>query len=217
MPSVNSFTLLSAHEMPVTDPTPDVWTIKFKNARTTVVLHVYQLQTLSSLKVELLHALNSAYPSGELNGMTLPESPDDIELAKPRDFSNVESGAWQSIEPDAQDDFDADMFNAGGDVTPKGKGKGKARAKGAGHKDSPLGAGLKDMCAVAFRFKGQKQAPRPVDDDFDEGLGLEDDVLPDADGWNVELPKFEDVYGLNDLVPDDQLTTPKANKFAWDV
>jgi len=203
--------------MPVTDLSPDVWTIKFKNARTTVVLHVYQLQTLSSVKVELLHALNSACPSGELNGMTLPESPDDIELAKPRDFSNVESRAWQSIELDAQDDFDADLFGAGGDITPKGKGKGKAKAKGAGHKDSPLGAGLKDMCAVAFRFKGQKQLAIPVHDDVDEGLGLEDDVVPDADGWHVELPKFEDVYGLNDLVPDDQLTTPKANKFAWDV
>jgi hypothetical protein len=54
-----------------------------------------------------------------------------------------------------------------------------------------------------------------VGDDVDEGLGLEDDAAPDADGWNVELPRFEDVYGLNDLVPDDQLLTPKADKFTW--
>ncbi|KAH0161585.1 hypothetical protein KCU67_g6281, partial [Aureobasidium melanogenum] len=97
------------------------------------------------------------------------------------------------------------------------KGKGKGKAKSAGHKDGLLGAGLKDNGIVAFRFKGQKTVSRPVGDDVDEGLGLdlEDEVAPDADGWNVELPKFEDVYGLNDLVPDDQLTTPKADKFTW--
>ncbi|KAI5199280.1 hypothetical protein E4T39_06311 [Aureobasidium subglaciale] len=203
--------------MPVYDATPDVWTIKFKNARTTIVLHVYQLQTFSSIKVELLRALKSTNPSGQLNGATLPDSADDIEFAKPRDLSNVGANGWQSIEADAAiDDFDADLFGGGGDVTPKGKGKGKAKT-GAGHKDCPLGAGLKDMCAVAFRFKGQKTVPTPVDDDVDEGLGLdlEDDVVSNAGGWHVVLPKFEDVYGLNDLVPDDQLTTPKADKFTW--
>lgn len=205
--------------MPVYDPTPDVWTIKFKNARTTVVLYVYQLQTLSRIKVELLHALKTANPSGQLNGATLPDSPDDIEFAKPRDPSNPGTSGWQSIEADAPvEDFDADLFG-GGDVTPKGKGKAKAKGKAnsAGHKDSPLGAGLKDNAIVAFRFKGQKTVSRPVGDNVDEGLGLdlEEEVAHDADGWNVELPKFEDVYGLNDLVPDDQLTTPKADKFTW--
>ncbi|KAH0387410.1 hypothetical protein KCU92_g1824, partial [Aureobasidium melanogenum] len=203
--------------MPVYDPSPDVWTIKFKNARTTVVLYVYQLQTLSSIKVELLHALKTANPSGQLNGATLPDSPDDIEFAKPRDLSNPGTSGWQSIEADAPvEDFDADLFG-GGDFTPKAKGKGKGKAKSAGHKDGLLGAGLKDNGIVAFRFKGQKTVSRPVGDDVDEGLGLdlEDEVAPDADGWNVELPKFEDVYGLNDLVPDDQLTTPKADKFTW--
>ncbi|KAI5269419.1 hypothetical protein E4T47_07115 [Aureobasidium subglaciale] len=203
--------------MPVYDATPDVWTIKFKNARTTIVLHVYQLQTFSSIKKELLHALRSTISSGQLNGATLPDSADDIEFAKPRDLANVGTSGWQSIEADAPvDDFDADLFGGGGDVTPKGKGKGKAKA-GAGHKDCPLGAGLKDMCVVAFRFKGQKTVPAPMDDDVDEGLGLdlEDEVASDADGWHVVLPKFEDVYGLNDLVPDDQLTTPKADKFTW--
>ncbi|KAK6003554.1 hypothetical protein QM012_009325 [Aureobasidium pullulans] len=203
--------------MPVYDPTPDVWTIKFKNARTTVVLYIYQLQTLSSIKVELLHALKAANPSGQLNGATLPDSPDDIEFAKLCDPSNPGTSGWQSIETDAPvEDFDADLFGSG-DVTPKAKGKGKAKAKSAGHKDCLLGAGLKDNGIVAFRFKGQKTVSRPVGDDVDEGLGLdlEDEVASDADGWNVELPKFEDVYGLNDLVPDDQLTTPKADKFTW--
>lgn len=203
--------------MPVYDPTPETWTLKFKNARTTVVLYVYQLQTLSSIKTELLHALRSTNPSGELNGTPLPDSPDDIELAKPRDFSNLETGGWQSIELDApNDDFDADLFgNAADEPASRTKGKGKAKAKGMSHKDCPVGAGLKDMCPVAFRFKGQKPVPRPVDDDVDEGLGLEDDGAPDADVWHVELPKFEDVYGLENLVPDDQLVTPKADKFTW--
>jgi hypothetical protein len=198
--------------MPVYDPTPDVWTIKFKNARTTVVLYVYQLQSLQSIKVELLHALMTGNPSGQLNGATLPDSPNDIELAKPRDLSNPGTSGWQSIELDTQaDDFDADLF--GGDQ--KSKGKGKAKANGSSHKDSPLGAGLKDNAIVAFRFRGQKTVSRPVGDDVDEGLGLEDDAEPGSDGWNVELPRFEDVYGLNDLVPDDQLLTPKADKFTW--
>jgi hypothetical protein len=199
--------------MPVYDPTPDVWTIKFKNARTTVVLYAYQLQSLQSIKVELLHALKTGNPSGQLNGATLPDSPNDIEFAKPCDLSNPGASGWQSIELDTQaDDFDADLF--GGDQ--KSKGKGKAKANGTSHKDSPLGAGLKDNAIVAFRFKGQKTVSRPVGDDVDEGLGLEDDdAAPDADGWNVELPRFEDVYGLNDLVPDDQLLTPKADKFTW--
>lgn len=203
--------------MPVYDATPEVWTIKFKNARTTIVLHVYQLQTLVSIKTELLHALKSANPSGQLNGTPIPDSPDDIQLAKPRDFANTGPSGWQSIELDApNDDFDADFFGDGaGDMTPKAKGKGKAKAKLASSKDCPLGAGLKDMCAVAFRFKGQKPVPRPVADDVDEGLGLEDDVAPDADGWYVEMPRFMDEYGLENLVPDDQLTTPKADKFAW--
>ncbi|KAI4766806.1 hypothetical protein E4T52_00750 [Aureobasidium sp. EXF-3400] len=200
--------------MPVYDPTPDVWTIKFKNARTTVVLYVYQLQSLESIKVELLHALKITNPSGQLNGATLPDSADDVEFAKPRDPSNPGASGWQSIGSDAQvDDFDADLFG-GDNVTSKAKGKGKAKANSGSHKDSLLGAGLKDNAIVAFRFKGQKTVSRPVGDDIDEGLGLEDDA-PDADGWNVELPKFEDVYGLNDLVPDDQLLTPKADKFTW--
>lgn len=199
--------------MPVYDATPSTWTIKFKNARTTVVLHVDQQQTLSSIKAELLHALRSTNPDGELNGMPLPDSPDDIELAKPRDFANVEAAGWQSIELDAQtDDMDADLFGDAAEDAPKSKGKGKAKPK-ASHKDSPLGAGLKDMCPVAFRFRGQKPATLPAGDDDDEGLGLDDDAADD-DGWHVELPKFEDVYGLENLVPDDQLTTPKGNKFA---
>jgi hypothetical protein len=201
--------------MPVYDASPDVWTIKFKKARTTVVLHIYQLQPLSSVKAELLEALQSTNPSGELNGTPLPDSADDIELAKPRDPSNIDAGGWQSIELDAaNDDFDADLFGTGDDTKTKGKGKGKAKAKGASHKDCPLGAGLKDMCIVAFRFKGQKSSPRRVNDDVDEGLGLDDEGLPGADGWDVELPRFEDVYGINDLVPDEELTTPKASKFA---
>jgi hypothetical protein len=200
--------------MPVYDPTPDVWTIKFKNARTTVVLYVYQLQSLESIKVELLHALKTTNPSGQLNGATLPDSADDIEFAKPRDLSNPGASGWQSIGSDAQvDDFDADLFG-GDNVTSKAKGKGKAKANSGSHKDSLLGAGLKDNAIVAFRFRGQKTVSRPVGDDIDEGLGLEDDA-PGADGWNVELPRFEDVYGLNDLVPDDQLLTPKADKFTW--
>jgi hypothetical protein len=137
-----------------------------------------------------------------------------IEFAKPRDLSNPGASGWQSIGSDAQvDDFDADLFG-GDNVTSKAKGKGKAKANSGSHKDSLLGAGLKDNAIVAFRFRGQKTVSRPVGDDIDEGLGLEDDA-PGADGWNVELPRFEDVYGLNDLVPDDQLLTPKADKFTW--
>ena len=192
--------------MPVYDATPATWTLKFKNARTTVVLHIDKLQSLSSIKSELLHALRTTNPSGELNGTPLPTSPDDIELAKPVDFANIESGGWQSIELDARAD-EAELFD---EEEPKTKGKGKAKAKANSHRDCPLGAGLKDMCPVAFRFKDQKLAPK--DEDEDEGLGLEDDI--EAAGWNVELPKFEDVYGLENLVPDDQLVTPKASKFA---
>lgn len=190
--------------MPLDHPKPDTWTLRFKSNKTTVVLYADKTQTLASLKTELLHALNVTIPDGALHGNRIPTSAEDVLLGRLVDPNNIELG-WMSIELDAPN-TETDMFN---DDEAAGKGKGKARPKTGSYKDCLLGAGLRDGSIVAFKFRGAEGAK--ADDDVDEGLGLDDDM---NDAFDVQLPTFEDVYGLEGLVPDDQLGTPKADRYS---
>ncbi|GAB7347383.1 hypothetical protein MBLNU459_g4312t1 [Dothideomycetes sp. NU459] len=192
--------------MPTNDPKPVTWTLRFKNHKTTVVLYAEKTQNFASLKTELLNALRATNPDGMLHDTAIPTSADDVLLARPIDHNNLDLG-WESIEPDALT-TDADLF---GDDEAAAKGKGKAKAKSGGYKDCPLGSGLRDGGAVAFKFRGVEGAKGANDGDIDEGLGLDDDDANKAE-WDVILPTYEDVYGLEGLVPDDQLGTPKADR-----
>ena len=63
-----------------------------------------------------------------------------------------------------------------------GKKKAAATTTANGKsKQSPLTAGLRDGCEVAFRFGGESE---------DSGAN---------DEWDVVMPSYEDVYGLEQL------------------
>lgn len=127
-----------------------------------------------------------------------------------------------SLDAEAEN-ADEELFEEeGGDVKPKGKGKGRASLNGkasGGLTDCPRGAGLRDGAAVAFRFRGaaktkgtaEKEAGLGVDEGF---VDADDNDEDGVDGWDVVLPQYEDVYGIGELQPDDEIVTPKPNKFA---
>ncbi|KAK8198626.1 hypothetical protein M8818_006493 [Zalaria obscura] len=177
--------------MPI-KPTPLTWTLRFKHHRTTVLLYVERTQTFTSIKTDLLHALKETNDDGLLNGMKIPDSPDNVLLAKPLDHNNLEAG-WQSLD----DDLEEDLFEE--DAKSKGKAAKNAPKGKDGPKDCPAGAGLRDGGAVAFKFKGQAEEAQPADGQ-DEGLGLADEEQKE---WDVVIPKYEDVYGMEDLEPDE--------------
>lgn len=179
--------------MPIADPTPTTWSLRFKSHKTTIILFVDRMQTFHAIKTELLHALSETSADGQFNDIPIPSNPDDVLFAKPVDFNNPDAG-WQSLEADALG-IDDELFGDEGN----GKGKGKAKAKGAEVKDCPLGVGLRDGCAVAFKFKGQKPRKKTPEPEADEGLGFEEDEPKE---WDVILPQYEDVYGLENLEPD---------------
>lgn len=129
--------------MPLTSttPTPLTWTMRLKNHKTTVILHVDSLQSLSTLKKELLAVLNEISPSG-LNGHALPSSTSDMLLAKPIDPLDMSFG-WDALERSNQLD---DPFNIDEDA-PKGKGKQL-------ESENLKAYGIKDNAVLAFKFRG---------------------------------------------------------------
>ncbi|KAF4312741.1 hypothetical protein GTA08_BOTSDO11856 [Botryosphaeria dothidea] len=161
--------------MPAIDPSSTTWTLRFKHDKTTVLLHADALQTLTSIRTELLHALRETSPDG-IAGKPLPSDPQDIQLAKMKDTSDPDKG-WVLL------------TGTGGRAGSKGKGK-----SGAG--DGSLKAeGVKDNAVLAFRWgvsAGTKEAGEEDMDIEDEG--------GDEDGWDVAWPKYEDTYidGLED-------------------
>ncbi|KAJ9636347.1 hypothetical protein H2199_008022 [Coniosporium tulheliwenetii] len=160
------------------------------HARTTVLLHIDPLQSLSSLKTELLRALRDTQPDGTLNGVALPTEAEEIVLGKPRDVHDLAQG-WVRI-----GEGEEQLSNGTG----KGKGKGKAREVD-GVEESVKGAGLRDNAVVAFKWgasaaKSRKEREGEPDD---EGLELDEEVEGD-DEWDVQVPKYEDTYGVEGVV-----------------
>jgi hypothetical protein len=159
--------------------------------------------------LRLLSALRATNPSGVLSATLrdgtpieypLPENPEDIALAKPKDINDLNAG-WETIGDSNEGLFFDEEFGSG-----KGRGKGK-EVVGAGAKqasaaknvnDCPQGAGLRDGGAVAvrFRLKDEKvRRQRLIDGELDvdeiarEGMGIDD--LP----WDVVVPTMEETYG----------------------
>jgi len=195
--------------MPNSDPPPRTWCLRFKLNRTTVVLHIDALQTLASVRSELLSALQATHPDNVFKGTTregtpvsypLPATPEDIALAKQTD-PNDPNGGWEAIGDDLEEGliFDEDV---------SGKGKGKASAKPAARKsggsasvnDCPQGAGLKDGSVVAFRFRLPEEKARRqrlIEGSLDVDEIARDGMGDDAD-WDVVMPSMEETYGEED-------------------
>ncbi|KAH7030232.1 hypothetical protein B0J12DRAFT_745260 [Macrophomina phaseolina] len=171
--------------MPAIDPSSTTWTLRFKHHKTTILLHADALQTLTSIRAELLHVLRETAPEG-IAGKALPDSPEEIQLAKLRDTSDPEKG-WKLLTQATAE--------GGG-----GKSKGKGKSGGAGD-ESLKAVGVKDNAVLAFRWGGA------VDNGLDgadmaidiEGEDEEDEKGADG-GWDVVWPRYDDTYidGLDD-------------------
>ncbi|KAF2768937.1 hypothetical protein EJ03DRAFT_111084 [Teratosphaeria nubilosa] len=189
---------------PSIQPTSKTWTLRFKHHRTTVLLHVDPLQKLSSVRAELLKAVQQTCPDGKFDGHAIPTNEADILLARPSDINNLSLG-WEPL----QHDFDLDAALTEADT---GKGKGKASVSAAQGKpgrsqvtDSVQGAGLRDGGVVAFKFRGEGDGGAQADD---EGVDVEgEDRLdgetlvgePVTENWDVVVPSMEEIYGDGEM------------------
>ncbi|KAF2737652.1 hypothetical protein EJ04DRAFT_541758 [Polyplosphaeria fusca] len=160
----------------LTSPTPQTWTLRFKSRKTTIFLHINPLQTFSSIKEHLYHALTESPLKDPDTGamVPLPDSPEDIKLGRCVNMNSPSegfvAGAWEAADEDEEDE----------EEETDGKGKAKAKGKGlagsAGLGDCPKGTGLRDNAVLAFRWEGDESAW-------------------DGEMWGVRLPTFEDAYG----------------------
>ena len=129
-----------------TEPSPHTWTIRLKHHKTTILLHVDPLQTLATLKKELLAILNEMAPNG-FHGYTPPSTPSDIRLARPVDPLDLSQG-WDTLD-DGSQDLD-DPFNNDDDDVPKPKTKKTLES------ENLRAYGIKDNAVLAFRFRSEK-------------------------------------------------------------
>lgn len=171
--------------MTSTTPGPMTWTLRLKSHKTTVLLHVNPLSTFSTIKSDLYAALEDTkfhFSTGE--SISLPSSPSEIQLARPRNVNNPSQGfalgEWEPSYGGAELSGENEE-----DITSRGKGKAPA-SKGKLQKDSevdvkdcPKGAGLRDNAVLAFRWVGE---------------GMWDGETEDA-MWGVKIASFEDPYG----------------------
>ncbi|KAF1816240.1 hypothetical protein P152DRAFT_454499 [Eremomyces bilateralis CBS 781.70] len=153
--------------MPAQKPNPGTWTFRLKYHMTTVLLHVDPLENLSSVKAELLKALQETTPTEELNGKPLPEGPEQFRLAQPNNINDPLSG-WTQIDPNP--------FEDEGDGS-RGRRKGKTAAG-----QSVKAMGLQDNAVLAFQW-GEK------DKNIDDG-----DMDVEEEEWDVVIPSSEDVF-----------------------
>lgn len=164
-------------------PTPQSLTLRLKHGRTTILLHTNPLTTFPAIKSALHTALTQTSltsPTTRLP-LTLPSSPSEYQFGVPVSASETARGfrlaPWEERDEDGEEE-DA-----------KGKGKGKAAKKGDGlaeARNCPKGQGLRDGAVLAFRWRG-------------DGTGWEereDEGEAEGDMWGVQLPSFEDAYGV---------------------
>ncbi|KAK4894118.1 hypothetical protein LTR66_010501 [Elasticomyces elasticus] len=170
--------------MPI-KPTPLTLTLRLKHHKTTILLHVDQLQSLASIKTELLHALRETNPDNTFGGAEIPAEPKDVLLAKPVDQNDLSLG-WTSLEPSALTIPDTEDGLANG-KSKSAKGKGKASKAG---EQTPASVGLRDGIALAFKFRGQDELN---EQDEDEALQLDDEET-----WDVLVPTYDDTYGVGE-------------------
>ncbi|KAM0720271.1 hypothetical protein Q7P37_004407 [Cladosporium fusiforme] len=186
--------------MPNANPPARVWCLRFKLNRSTVMLHVDALQTLSSVRAELLLALQATNPDGVFKGTLrdgtpishpLPSNAEDIALAKPIDINDLNAG-WEPIGDDIGD------LNFDDDIGGKGKGKAKAaKAAPKGVNDCPQGAGLRDGGVVAFKFRSEEEKARKQRE-VEGSLDVDEIAKEDVVVWDVIVPTMEETYGDDD-------------------
>lgn len=170
---------------------PRTWTLRFKHHRSTILLHVDPLQNFPSIRAELLKAVKQTHPDGELNGISIPASANDILLARPVDGNNLNAG-WKQLEKDDDALFAEDE---------KGKGKGKVSVAKAKGRESvggcPKDAGLSNGGIVALKFR--EEMVGSVDGGEDGEGDLEGDTLVgEPERWDVVVPTVEETYGDQD-------------------
>jgi hypothetical protein len=196
-------------------PAAKAWTLRLKHGRRTVLLFADPSAPLLHLKESLLDALRApparAHGADDhRNGAAPPPFPSraaDIELARPVDASDITAGfemvgaAWSAAgSADAAADGEAegaardkDSEDDGGEVL-KMEEEGAGRAARAGASGQRSGAepatedgrsltslGIKENAVLAYRFRGGEAEKR---------LNGEDP------GWSIEVPSFEDAYGV---------------------
>ena len=144
--------------------------LRFKKHKTTVLLFTTAQTNFRTIREELLATLQSTYPSGQLNGQTIPADADDIIFARANNVDDLRAG-WTTLTIPTDNDNDYD------DAAPPGK-----KRKAGGDKNMlncPQGTGLKDGSILAFRFRDEKASTGEVGDG-------------DGEVWDVVIPTFDD-------------------------
>lgn len=141
-----------------TVPSALTWTLKFKNGKSTTVLHVDPLQSFDSIKEELLLALRETHPDGEFNGRQIPDKLDDVLMARLTDLNDIDGGFTSLVDDDG---------NLITEIEPVNK---KRKTDGGGFKlkdQCPTAAGLRDGCILAFKFREGTEPPLEEDANWD--------------------------------------------------
>lgn len=155
--------------MPSTVGSPTTWTLRFKNHRSTTLLHADPLQSFNSLKEDLLQALRQTHPNGRINGVEIPSDPASVLLARPNDIHNLEKG-FTSVT-----DKEGNIITGNEQVGKKRKsGDPELKIK----EPCPKAAGLKDGAVLAYKFRIPKTA-KNYDPAIDED-------------WDVVIPSYDD-------------------------
>lgn len=150
-------------------PSPLHITLLFKCARHTVLLSVLPSTPFSDIKSLLLLALQTRKVEAIADEPVPP--PDrwgQVEFGIPKDKKDLKKG-FVSVE-------------VAEGVKKKGSGN-KAVAN-----ESPGSTGLVDGSILAFRFRSQNKVKSEEDHD-------EDSARIDDQGWNVEMPRYDDDEG----------------------
>lgn len=176
-----------------TKASPSTWTYRFKNGKSTTLLHVDPLQSLASIKAELLSALRATHPDGLLHGtLRIPQDAAHVIIGRPVDIHDPHSG-WLRI--DAEEPTGESRSTA----KPNGEGPGRKRKSGGpevngiGGDTSPKALGLLDNAVLAYKFRGERVRRQgdELEDEEDEGLGGMDE-----DEFDVVIASYEDDTGV---------------------
>jgi hypothetical protein len=190
------------------------WTLRLKRGRRTVVLFADPSAPLLRVKERLLEALRAAPPRTDDDnddGATpepLPASAADVELARPVDVFDVTAGFEMvgAPSPAAIGKGSAEVGegeaarnggeeNEGGDSDEEKREEqeedsdGRANARGrrstagqtAEDNKSLTNLGIKENAVLVYRFRGGE---------------AEKEKRGKDPGWSIEVPSFEDAYGV---------------------
>ena len=185
-------------------PTSRTWTLRLKHNKTTILLHADPIQTLTSLKSDLLIALRDTHTSGTINGHQIPQNADDVILAKPVDINDLTQG-WERLSAGAKSAENGSDAKGKGKATATAGANGKASAKMT---NCPQGAGLRDGGVVAFKFRSEEEADgrEGVGEGGDEDIAvLEEDRGPLDEEWDVVAPTIDEAYAEQDAAAAEEL------------